>query len=166
MGIAQKISDETPVDISIAFTKGKPPGGYRTLYRSDRTGRIEMIRHGIEATAFRDLASSMRLQQKELLSALRISQATVSRKISDRKPLSSSDSEKLLGVATLIGQVESMLTESGTPDGFDAAEWVGRWLSQPHRGLGGKSPISYLDTIEGVSLISDLLSRQQSGAYS
>lgn len=147
-----------------------PVGGgalpYRDLYRSDRTGRIEMIRHGINAIAFRELASRMRLQQKDLLNALRMSQATVSRKITDQKPLSSADSEKVLGVATLIGQVESLIADSGVSEGFDAAEWVGRWLSAPHRALGGQLPLSYLDTNEGLSLVADLLARQQSGAYS
>ncbi|MFP1132920.1 antitoxin Xre-like helix-turn-helix domain-containing protein [Asticcacaulis sp. W401b] len=154
------------LDSGFMIEKTNGAVAYRALYTSDRTGRIEIIRHGINAAAFRELASNMGLQQKELLNALRISQATVSRKISDRKPLSASDSEKVLGVATLIGQVESMLAESSAGEGFDAAEWVGRWLSQPHRALGGKAPLSYLDTNEGVSLVADLLARQQSGAYS
>ncbi|MDC7684383.1 DUF2384 domain-containing protein [Asticcacaulis sp. BYS171W] len=139
---------------------------YLFFFRCAAAERIDLIRHGVEAVSVRNMSDDLGLAQKEFLSALRISQATVSRKISEKKPLSPPDSEKVLGVASLVGQVQTMISDSGGEDEFDAAGWVGRWLTEPHRALGGSTPLQFLDTNEGLKLVSDLLSRQQSGAYS
>lgn len=138
---------------------------FSLLYRNGRDRHVRTIRTGVPATYIKDLGGRLKLQQKELLNALNISQATMSRKAASDVALSSSDSERVLGVAKLIGQVETMMAESSDVRDFDAAEWVGRWLTRPARALGGVKPIDYLDTIEGQGLLSDLLAKQQSGAY-
>ena len=73
--------------------------------------------------------------------------------------------ERLIGMAKLVGQVESMITESGNPDGFNAAKWVASWLEKPSPALGGEKPSAYLDTVSGQEMISDLLAKIQTGAY-
>jgi hypothetical protein len=65
----------------------------------------------------------------------------------------------------LIGQVEVMLSQSGTGEKFDADRWVGAWLDHPLPALGGARPAEYMDTIEGQELVSGLLAQSQSGAY-
>jgi uncharacterized protein (DUF2384 family) len=59
-----------------------------------------------------------------------------------------------------------LLQQSGDPKGFDAAKWVGQWLEQPSPALDGKRPAEYMDTNEGQHLVSGLIAKMQSGAYS
>ena len=59
-----------------------------------------------------------------------------------------------------------MVTESGSPQGFDAAKWVAAWLDRPQSVLRGKRPAEMMDTADGRSVVSDLVARMQSGAYS
>jgi len=67
--------------------------------------------------------------------------------------------------AHLIGLVQTMVEQSGNPEGFDAKLWVCDWLSHPLPALGGKMPASYIDTLEGQKLVVELLAMSQSGAY-
>lgn len=49
----------------------------------------------------------------------------------------SSDEGRMLGIASLIAQIQTMIEESGDPLGFDAENWVARWLDRPLPALGG-----------------------------
>jgi uncharacterized protein (DUF2384 family) len=75
------------------------------------------------------------------------------------------ESERVLAIARLVGQADTIVCESGEPEGFNAAEWVSSWLQRPHAALGGKCPGELMGTADGCMLVSDLLARQQSGAY-
>jgi putative toxin-antitoxin system antitoxin component (TIGR02293 family) len=99
------------------------------------------------------------------LQAWGLSRATISRKERDDTVLSKDESERVLGVAALIGKVQTMVEESGNPDGFDSSRWVADWLTKPVPALGGAAPASYLDTFEGQRLVAELLALSQSGAY-
>lgn len=97
---------------------------------------------------------------------LDIATATVNRKASRNEALSREDSEKVVGMAKLIGQVETMLQESGDPvlaKDFDAANWLAHWMEEPIPALGGAAPAEYMDTIEGQEMISRLLAMMQAG---
>jgi uncharacterized protein (DUF2384 family) len=99
---------------------------------------------------------------------LDIAIATVNRKASRNEALSREDSEKVVGMAKLIGQVETMLAESGDPaltPGFNAARWLTHWMEEPIPALGGATPADYMDTIEGQEMIAKLLAMMQTGAY-
>lgn len=78
---------------------------------------------------------------------------------------SSHDSERTRRLAQLVGLVETMAAESGAPDGFDAAAWVGEWLARPHSALGGQMPADLLDTTDGLQMLLRLLKQSQTGAY-
>jgi hypothetical protein len=75
------------------------------------------------------------------------------------------DIEKSRAVEMLIAQVQTMVEESGNPNGFDAARWVQEWLQKPLPALGGKRPVEYTSTQEGRELVGRLLAMAQSGAY-
>lgn len=62
-------------------------------------------------------------------------------------------------------RVVTIVQESGNSEGFDVDKWLAKWLSKPIGALGGKSPAEYLDTEEGVELISNLLGQIQHGIY-
>jgi putative toxin-antitoxin system antitoxin component (TIGR02293 family) len=138
------------------------------LYQSTPVHRIDLIRNGVSAADFKTFVGSLDIQQEKVFTMLDIATATVNRKASRNESLSREDSEKVVGMAKLIGQVEAMLEESGDPElmrGFDAARWLTHWMEEPIPALGGASPAAYMDTIEGQEMISRLLATMQTGAY-
>lgn len=135
------------------------------LYRVDPQTRIAAIRKGIPASIVGELSSTMGMSKELLLGSLGLSRATISRKERDKTALSKDESERVLGVASLIGKVQTMVEESGDPNSFDAAPWLADWLARPLPALGGATPASYMDTFEGQKLVAGLLSMSQSGAY-
>ena len=140
---------------------------YRFLaaYQAEPRERIAAIRAGIPAGRVDALARSMGVPKESLVTALGLARATVSRKIRAGATLGPEESERLLGVEALIGQVQAMVAESGDPAGFNAARWMARWINGPVPALGGSTPASYLDTVEGQKVIAQLLAMMQSGAY-
>jgi len=135
------------------------------LHDVNPQARIAMIRRGIPASIVSDLSSRLGMSKENLLSSLGLSRATISRKERDATLLSKDESERVLGVETLIGIVQTMVEQSGDPTGFDAARWVSDWLSKPLPALAGETQASYMDTFEGQKLVAELLSMSQSGAY-
>lgn len=137
----------------------------RALYASTPDVRVQIIKRGVNAVEVRDLVRKMDVSQDKIYRFLRLSPATVNRKVQAKGRLSTDDSERVVGMSQLIGQVETMVAQSGNPEGFDAAKWVAQWLESPLPALNGQRPADYLDTIEGQKLISNLLAMMQSGAY-
>lgn len=135
------------------------------FFRVDPQARIAVIRHGIPAAMIGELSSSMGMSKERLLGSLGLSRANVSRKERAETTLSPDESERVLGVASLIVKVQKMVEESGDPNDFDAPRWVADWLSKPLPALGGATPASYMDTFEGQKLVAELLAMSQSGAY-
>jgi putative toxin-antitoxin system antitoxin component (TIGR02293 family) len=135
------------------------------LYRAGRAEHIKLIRDGMPATQAKAFLSELSLSPRTTMLALRLSPATINRKAAARQALAPEDSERVFGVARLVGQVEAMVEESGNVQGFDARQWVSRWLVEPVPALGGQRPLDLLDTMEGQTLVSETLARMQSGAY-
>lgn len=141
---------------------------FTRLYQTTPVERIGLIRNGVNAADFKTFVGTLDIQQEKVFTMLDIATATVNRKASRNESLSREDSEKVVGMAKLIGQVETMLAESGDPElthGFDAARWLTHWMEEPIPALGGASPSEYMDTIEGQEMISKLLAMMQTGAY-
>jgi putative toxin-antitoxin system antitoxin component (TIGR02293 family) len=141
---------------------------FRELYQTTPVDRIDLIRSGVSAADFKNFVSRLDIQQEKVFTMLDIATATVNRKASRNESLSREDSEKIVGMAKLIGQVEAMLEESGDPElmqDFDAARWLTHWMEEPIPALGGATPADYMDTIEGQEMISRLLATMQTGAY-
>jgi uncharacterized protein (DUF2384 family) len=136
-----------------------------TLKLPGSVGRIEAIRQGVPASLVNQLSARMGMSKENLLASLGLSRATIGRKEREASILSKDESERLLGVESLIHLVQSMVEQSGNPDGFDAARWLGNWLLAPLPALGGATAASYLDTFEGQKLVAELLTMTQSGAY-
>jgi len=128
--------------------------------------RVHMVREGAPPDFLKILSSRTGIARETLYAALGLAPSTMKRKLSRHQPLSPDESERALGVARLIGQVESMLEQSSSDENFDAAAWLGRWLERPNPALDGARPGDYLDTADGRQMVADLLARMQSGAYS
>ena len=138
---------------------------YVEMFRATPSERIRIIKRGIPAAEAKRILSDLSLNQKLTFGALKLSVATVNRKAAKQEALSPDESERVIGVAKLIGQLQAMVEESGTADGFDAAAWISRWLGEPLPALGDVAPVNLLDTMEGQALVADTLSKMQSGAY-
>lgn len=69
------------------------------------------------------------------------------------------------GFDALLRQVEEMVREAGNPEGFDAADWLSRWLVTPQSSLGGKRPVDFMGDEEGRATVSRLLAMARDGVY-
>ncbi|HZW12528.1 MAG TPA: antitoxin Xre/MbcA/ParS toxin-binding domain-containing protein [Noviherbaspirillum sp.] len=155
--VSRAASQSRPAEVTVTDS--------RALYASTPDVRVQIIKRGVNAAEVRDLVRKMDVSQDKIYRFLRLSPATVNRKVQAKGRLSTDDSERVVGMSQLIGQVETMVAQSGNPEGFDAAKWVAQWLESPLPALNGQRPAEYLDTIEGQRMISNLLAMMQSGAY-
>lgn len=135
------------------------------VYQAAPMERIEWIKKGVGAINVVDLADRLDTSKEQLMKALGLPRATIDRKAKAYQNLSTEQAERLIGLSKLIGQVETMVEQSGEPAGFDAAHWVGRWLDRPNPSLGGRRPAELMDTVAGQEVVSSVLAKLQSGAY-
>ena len=139
--------------------------GFVTLYEAPVLTQVEWVKSGLGARDAKLILGQLRIPQGEALSALHIPVATVNRKAKTNAPLSPAEGERVLGLGRLLGQVQTMVRESGDAERFDASAWLSVWMSAPVPALGGARPLDLMDTMTGQSLVSQLLSQMQSGAY-
>ena len=142
-----------------------PPLSYTTIFNATPLERIDLIRHGILAAEAKRIIADLHLPQSAGLRALNFSTATVNKKAKLGERLSPEESERSVGFAKLVGQLEVMLQDSNAPAEFDARAWMARWLTEPLPALGGSRPADLMDTMEGQSLVAAALAKIQSGAY-
>jgi putative toxin-antitoxin system antitoxin component (TIGR02293 family) len=124
-----------------------------------------MIKRGVPAADVKSLFSTLDVEQNTGFAVLNLSPATVNKKAKQGATLSPEESERVIGLARLVGQVQAMVQDSGTPTNFDAAAWLKRWLTEPLPALGNIRPADLMDTMEGQTLVSSTLSQIQSGVY-
>lgn len=139
--------------------------GYQVYADASPVERIDWVRQGVPARLLVQLAEDMQVPRERLFGWLGIARATAQRKLRHDDRLGRDESERALGVARLVGQVERMVRESGDPSGFDAAQWTARWLQQANAALGGRTPGEFMDTADGRELVAGLIAQMQSGAY-
>jgi len=138
---------------------------YGVISGFDPIDRIGMVKAGLPAKLLATLAGDMQAPRERLYAWLGIARTTANRKVKDDDILSQDESERVLGLASLVGQVQKIVLESGNPEGFDAARWTADWLEQPNDALGGRPPGEFMDTADGRALVSGLVAQMQSGAY-
>ncbi|AJY38057.1 MULTISPECIES: antitoxin Xre/MbcA/ParS toxin-binding domain-containing protein [Burkholderia] len=138
---------------------------FQRIYRASPMERIDWIKHGVDAHTVILLADRMATTQDRLMGVLGFPRTTVVRKSKAKQPLSTEHTERVVGLSKLIGQVQSMVEESGEPAGFDAAHWVAQWIERTNPALGGRKPAELMDTVAGQELVGAVLARMQSGAY-
>jgi len=152
--------------VVVAAAKGKPVAlSYFTVYSASPLERIDMIRRGVPAFEAKRIFADLPIGQGAGLKALNLSIATVNKKAKQGEMLSREESERVIGFAKLLGQLEAMIQESGDPANFDARAWMARWLTEPLPAFGGVRPADLIDTMEGQGLVSAALAKMQSGAY-
>jgi putative toxin-antitoxin system antitoxin component (TIGR02293 family) len=135
------------------------------LYLTSPYERVKIVKAGLPAKYVKVLTLSMHMPIERFYRTTGLARPTVDRKIRSSKLLSQDESERVMGIARLVGQAQNLVEQSGGSADFDAGRWVGEWLQKPLPALDGKSPGELMDTVDGRALVSELLSQQQSGAY-
>jgi len=139
---------------------------FANVYQAAPQQRIGVVKAGVVASKIDDIAAALSTTSSFVITILGLKRSTVARKKADpAASLSTEDSERLVGLARLVGQVEVMVKESGDSAGFDAGKWLAHWLDQPLGALNGEKPSAYMDTSEGQALVSSLLLQIQHGTY-
>ena len=82
---------------------------------------------------------------------------TLQRKRSEKLALSSDESDRLARLARLVVRAEEALGDR---------ERAHRWLAKENRALGGRRPISLLDSDAGSLAVERVLGRLEHGVYS
>ncbi len=136
-----------------------------SLYPIEAIERVALVKEGVPAALLGLISEDMAISKDKLYATIGLARATVNRKVYAQQVLNQDESERVLGIARLVGQVDQIVRESGNAAGFDAAKWVAAWLDRPQAALGGKLPAELMDTADGRGIVSDLLARMQSGAY-
>jgi len=136
-----------------------------SLFKKDLLECIGLVKRGVPALLIDLVAGEMGVSKDELLVILGLPRATIRRKARKNQPLSAEESSRVLGISRLIGQTQAMVETSGNPDDFDAAAWMAQWLDQPLPALSERRPAELMDTAEGQAIVSNMLSRAQSGTY-
>ena len=144
----------------------KAASGTAQLFQQSALERDGFVREGVPVSYVDNLADRLGETRSELCVLLRIPRATAARKKSKSSRLSVDSCGRVIGFAKLIGQVETIIQESGNPEGFDAAQWLKGWISRPLAALGNRRPEEFMDTSDGRDMISQILARGQSGAFS
>ena len=137
----------------------------KNLYQASAAEYAGVVRGKVSATHVDLIVDVTAIPKERLVRFLDLRPATIARKIREGEMLSTDQSERVLGLERLIGQVAVMVGDSGDSTGFDAARWVGDWLEQPIPALGGAKPADYMDTIEGQERVSRLLVQSQAGVF-
>ncbi len=138
---------------------------FGSLYSVAPMLRVELVRTGVPPEALGLIAQDMGISKDQLYTTLGVPRATMERKLRERRRLNQDESERVVGIARLVGQVDQVVRESGEPKGFDAARWVAAWLDRPLPALGGVRPGTLMDTGEGREIVAGLVAQIQSAAY-
>ena len=97
-----------------------------------------MIKKCVPARFVKILTNSMKMSNETLYETLNLARATIERKVLKKELLNQDESERVLAITRLVGQADNIVRESGTAEGFNAAEWLAAWLQRPHPALGRK----------------------------
>lgn len=127
--------------------------------------RIRLLRQGVPASWVRQAEEATDLGRSTLCALLGLKLSTINRKLNQKLRLSPDESERLMGLQRLIGEVEAVVRDCGDGQGFAAGRWLASWLQRPNQALGGDTPAAFLDTAEGREQLGRLIDAQRSGAY-
>lgn len=127
--------------------------------------RIHLLRQGVPASWVRQAEETTTFSRSTLCALLGLKLSTINRKLNHKLRLSPDESERLMGLQRLIGEVEAVVRDCGDGQRFAAGRWLASWLQRPNQALGGATPADFLDTSEGREQLGRLIGAQRSGAY-
>jgi len=127
----------------------------RTVKKADDLA--ELVRAGLPATSITVLAERLAIGNSVLSQKIGIPQRTLTRRLSLRSRLTSTESDRVVRLARVFAMALEMIGEE---------EKAVKWLQTPNRALCGRRPLDELDTDVGTREVEDLLGRIAYGVYS
>lgn len=119
---------------------------------------IEYLRNArLGGAMILDLASRVGVTPELLLHSLRLTNDTLTRRITENEELLPAERDRIYRVERVLARANAVLEDA-------AAAQI--WISRNNRSLGGVSPLSLLDTEAGYELVLDTLGRIEYGVIS
>jgi putative toxin-antitoxin system antitoxin component (TIGR02293 family) len=106
-----------------------------------------LVRDGLPYAALSAVVSGFRLDAGHTVTILRIPQRTLARRRKEKR-LSAEESDRLVRLARIAALAEEVL---------GSREKAARWLTVESRALGGRTPLSELDTDLGAEEVEGVL---------
>ena len=139
----------------------------REIVTAEPMEQVALEREGLRATLISDLAHAMDVPRVRIFEMMALPRATMEKKISSREVLTGVANRRAMNLLQLLGHTREILEDSTAPEapGFDAAQWLGRWIETPQPALGGRKPADLLDTEAGAAMVDRALGSLRSGSY-
>lgn len=118
---------------------------------------VPLLREGLPYSVFANLRERVQLSDDELCEYLGIAKRTAARRKQDSARLRPHESELVLRLARLFVAAE---------DTLGSKEKARAWMLAENRALGGRRPISLLDTGIGFEQALDAIGRVEHGVFS
>jgi len=111
---------------------------------------------GLPSTSLTSLSNRLGWSRADVVKELGIAPRTVARRMTSKKPLSSSESERVLRLARVLARAADVLESEAS---------ARRWLVEPNRALGGRKPLTLLANDFGTELVLNELGKIDYGFF-
>lgn len=125
---------------------------FRVLY-SD-FDKIDSVRHGVSFKKFKTIFDLLNFQNTKWAEILGVSLRSIQSLLKEKKDLDQGKAEKFMSFLTLMDYGIEVL---GSVSNFKL------WLNYQAPALEGKCGLDFLDTVQGVNLLKETLSKVESG---
>jgi putative toxin-antitoxin system antitoxin component (TIGR02293 family) len=133
----------------------EPAISYELMESFDTNRLIQLVREGVQFPVFSSLLKKISFSISEWASFLHLSERTMHRYQKENKTFDVVSSERIIQITILY---EYGITVFGNKENFDT------WLVSKNLALGSK-PKELLDTVFGIELINNELSRIEHGIF-
>ena len=117
---------------------------------------IAVIKKGLPGTVIVEMAEVFDINKAQIYSLLHLKPKTAQR-AAMKSSLSVDTSDHIVQILKVYNQCIDI---------FGSKEKASRWLNSPNHALGGEIPFLLMDTIEGISLLNDTVTRIEYGVFS
>lgn len=128
---------------------------------------VEVERSGVSGVLLKDMAREINIPVLRLYDIVGVPKATAEKKAAENGVIAGAGGQAAIGMARLLGIAQALVDNSTAAQarGFDAGQWLGRWIELPQPALGGRKPADLLDTPTGVNVVARVLGAIESGAF-
>lgn len=116
--------------------------------------QVRVSRSGLPASTVDVMARRLGMSRTLFLGEIDMKQSTIERRLAEKKPLTTTETDRLYRVEKVLVRATEVLGEASA-----ATAWIQRRI----RSLGNVTPLSLLDTDAGVDLVMDTLGRIEHG---
>lgn len=117
---------------------------------------VDLSRNGIPRQALDNLATALQISPADIAKVLPVSPRTLQR-YESTETMSPALSDHIVQIARVLARAVEVFGESGT-----AADW----LKESSVALGGATPMEFLDTYSGITVVLGELTRIEHGVIS